>query len=119
MRRLRSVPPLTGAVRAVQLRLPLAPRCEWHAQLEVRPREVPPCPRDAQVRVYDTVRDRRALCCTTHALTLVAMWRQTVPNRRRNAVRVTLAWLPAVSHRVVLPCVIGGRRRVRRPHTAA
>jgi hypothetical protein len=61
--------------------------------------------------VNDPVRDRHALCCASHALTLVTMWRETVPNRRRNAARITLAWLPDVSHRVALPRVIGNRRR--------
>ena len=99
-----------AAVDAAQLRLPLTPPCAWHTQDEARARGIPPCPRDAQVRVTDPVRDRLACCCTTHALTLVAIWRQSVPNRRRNAARVTLAWLPDVPRRVTLPRVIGRGR---------
>jgi hypothetical protein len=95
---------------AVQLRLPLTPPCEWHAQDEAKANGAAPCARDAQVQVTDPVRGRRACCCTTHALTLVALWRQSVPNRRRNAGRVALAWLPDVPRRVALPPVIGRRR---------
>jgi hypothetical protein len=114
MRRQPPAAPATvapGVVRAVQLRLPLTPPCEWHTQPEAKARGLPPCARDAQVRVSDPVRDRYTLCCASHALTLVAMWRETVPNRRRNAARITLAWLPDVSHRVALPRVIGSRHR--------
>ena len=62
------------------------------------------------MRVTDPVRDRHACCCATHALTLVAIWRQSVPNRRRNARHVTLAWLLDVPRRVTLPRVIGRGR---------
>jgi hypothetical protein len=99
----------TGAGRTVQLRLPLAPPCEWHVQDGPRARNVAPCARDAQVLATDPVRDRAARCCTTHALTFVAIWRQSVPNRRRNAARVTLAWLPYAPRFVALPRVIGAR----------
>lgn len=113
----------TGAARAVQLLLPLAPPCEWHAQDEPRARGVAPCPRDAQVQVTDPVRGRGARCCATHALTLVAIWRQAVPNRRRNAARVTLAWLPDAPRFGALPRPIGrtgGRpSRARRRASAA
>jgi hypothetical protein len=67
--------------------------------------------RDAQVRVTDPVRGREAVCCAPHALTLAASWRESVPNRRRNAARITLAWLPDLPHRVALPRVVGVRRR--------
>lgn len=111
MRRPLRVRPATPAVgagpHAVQLRLPLAPPCEWHTQPDAAAPGASVCARDAQVRVSDPVRGRRAHCCARHALALVGAWRATVPNRRRNAARITLAWLPDAPHRLALPRVIG------------
>ena len=109
MRPARLRPPADAA----QLRLPLAPPCAWHAQEEARAQGAAPCARDAQVRVSDPVRERTADCCTAHALTLVALWRRTVRNRRRNASRITLAWLPQVPRWVTPPPVVGARRAGR------
>lgn len=107
---------------ATQLRLQLAPACDWHRHAGAP--GAPPCERDGQLRVTDCVRGRQAVCCAPHGLTLVALWRATVPNRRRNAGRITLAWLPDARRRVLLPSsVIGAwcgrgaadRRLIARP----
>lgn len=90
----------TPPALAVQLRLPLAPACEWHTATEPTPAgAAAPCPRDARLCVADAVRGRRAVCCLAHAMALVTAWRASVPNRRRNAARVTLAWLPDAPRR--------------------
>ncbi len=86
---------------AAQLRLALAPACEWHRQPGAEAPGARPCPRDAQLRVTDPVRGRAAVCCAPHGLRLVALWRRTVPNRRRNSARVAVAWLPDAPRRVV------------------
>lgn len=85
-----------------QLRLALAPACEWHRHADANgrgARGTRPCMRDAVARVTDPVRGRAAVCCLSHALRLVAEWRATVPNRRRNCGRVAVAWLPGVRRR--------------------
>ena len=110
MRRTRTPARAAGAMGAAQLRLPLAPACEWHAKRPAAERthgDAQPCARDAQVCVTDPVRGQRAVCCAPHALALVALWRASVPNRRRNCTRVALAWLPDASRRVALPRVPG------------
>lgn len=85
-----------------QLRLALTPACEWpsHADAHHRgARALRPCLRDGAVQITDRVRGRTAVCCVSHALLLVAEWRATVPNRRRNCCRVAMAWLPGVRRR--------------------
>lgn len=94
--------PARMPVDAAQLRLALAPACEWHSHADANPRgarAVRPCMRDGEARVTDPVRGRTAVCCVPHALLLVAEWRATVPNRRRNCCRVAVAWLPGVRRR--------------------
>ena len=86
---------------AVQLRLHLAPACEWHRHAGAPGAH--PCERDGQMRVADPARGREAVCCAPHGLALVGLWRATVPNRRRNAGRVTLAWLPDARRRILPP----------------
>jgi hypothetical protein len=90
-----------------QLRLPLAPACTWHEHAGAAASAVPrraarpavPCPRDARISVTDPVRGRRAVCCLPHALALVMDWRASIPNRRRDASRVALGWLPDAPRR--------------------